>query len=120
MAPRSRLLDLERHDVLFFYGAYHHGEQPASVATHHTLVFWPVFLVAALHLHLVAPFPHAAVDAAACAGLYVACCFLLDRAARRPSSAGPTAVASRSTAQCTTKEGYTIEQHSEVRGDQDQ
>lgn len=111
MAPRSRLLDLETQDVLFFYGDL------VGVATH-AIVFWPVLLAAALILRLIAPLlPHAA---AACAGLYVACCFLLDRAARRPSSAGPTAVASRSTAQCTTKEGYTIEQHSEVRGDQDQ
>jgi hypothetical protein len=101
MAPRSRFLDPERDDVLFFYGAYHHGsEQPTSVAaTTHTLVFWPVFLVAALLLHLAAPFSHAA---AVCAGLYVACCFLVDRAAWQPPSfAGETAAAtSRRTARC--------------------
>jgi hypothetical protein len=115
MAPRSRFLDLERDDVLFFYGAYHHhGEQPTSVAaTTHTLFFWPVFPVAALLLHLAAPFPHAA---AVCAGLYVACCFLLSAPRRPPPSsfAGPTAaVPSRRTAQCmTTYAGCTIEHNS--------
>lgn len=83
MAPRGRLLDLERDDVLFFYGEYHQSGH-SSAATH-ALVLWPVFLVAALLLHLMAPFPHAA---AVCAVLYVAYCFLLDLAAR-PSSAGP-------------------------------
>ncbi|CAN6238436.1 unnamed protein product [Urochloa humidicola] len=79
MAPRSRLLDLETHDVLIFYG----GDDRASVATH-SIVFWPVFLAAvALLLHLAAPFTHAA--AATCAGLYGAYCFLLDHAARRRS-----------------------------------
>ncbi|XP_039846876.1 uncharacterized protein LOC120706321 [Panicum virgatum] len=79
MAPRSRLLDLERHD-----GAYPRSDDAGAAA--HALVFWfwPIFLVAALLLllllHLVAPFPHAA---AVCAGLYVvAYCFLLNRAAR--------------------------------------
>ena len=84
MAPRSRLLDLERHD-----GAYPRSDDAGAAA--HALVFWfwPIFLVAALLLllHLVAPFPHAA---AVCAGLYVvAYCFLLYRAVR-PSSAGCT------------------------------
>ncbi|CAL5021260.1 unnamed protein product [Urochloa decumbens] len=90
MAPRSRLLDLETHDVLIF----HYGDDDsASVATH-AIVFWPVFLAAvALLLHLAVLFPHAA---GACAGLYGAYCFLLDRAGRRrsrPSSAGPPAPA---------------------------
>ncbi|KAJ1279687.1 hypothetical protein BS78_04G173700 [Paspalum vaginatum] len=93
MAPRSRLLDLERHDVLCFYGTYHHhgdGDNNSSVATStHAIVFWPVFLLAALVLHIVAPLPHAA---AVCAALYVAYCFfVLDRAAwarLRPSTAG--------------------------------
>ncbi|CAN6238435.1 unnamed protein product [Urochloa humidicola] len=112
MAPRRRLLDLERHDVLCFYGAYHsRSDNQTSVSTH-TLVIWPVFLlVAALLLHLVAPFPHAA---AVCAGLYVAYCFILDRAARPPSSAGPAAApSSRPTAQCimTKKVGDKIEQN---------
>ncbi|CAL4968618.1 unnamed protein product [Urochloa decumbens] len=111
MAPRSRLLDLERDDVLFFYGSYYHrsNDDQASVSAH-TLVFWPVFLVAALVLHLVAPFPHAA---AVCAGLYFAYyCFLLDRAARPPSSAGPAAPQSRPAMQCMKKAGYKIEQNS--------
>ncbi|KAG2659342.1 uncharacterized protein LOC120706328 [Panicum virgatum] len=86
MAPRSRLLDLETHDVLFFYGGDCHYGDCAGVAARAV-----VFLAAALLLHLVAPLPHAT---AACAGLYGAYCFLLDRAARRPrsrscSSAGP-------------------------------
>ncbi|CAL4887093.1 unnamed protein product [Urochloa decumbens] len=87
MAPRSRFLDLETHDVLIF----HYGDDDsASVATH-AILFWPVFLAAAaLLLHIAALFPQAA--AAACAVLYGAYCFRLDRAARRrsrPSSAGP-------------------------------
>ena len=50
-----------------------------------------VFLAAALLLHLVAPFRHAA---AACGGLYGAYCLLIDRTTRQPrsrssSSAGP-------------------------------
>jgi hypothetical protein len=80
MAPRGRLLDLERYDVLFFYGddgAYHQSDR-VSVATY-GIVFWPVFVVAALLLHLIVPFPHAA---AVCGALYVAYCFLLDRAAQ--------------------------------------
>ncbi|CAN6252064.1 unnamed protein product [Urochloa humidicola] len=107
MAPRSRLLDLERYDVPFFYGAYHCSDD--SVSTH-TLVFWPVlFLVAALLLHLAAPFPHAA---AVCVGLCVAYCFLLDRAARPPSSARPAPPSSRPATQ-TKKAGYNkIEQDS--------
>ncbi|RLM78449.1 uncharacterized protein C2845_PM12G18360 [Panicum miliaceum] len=108
MAPRSRFLDLERHDALFFYGAYHRSDDAGAGAATHALVFWPVFLVAALLLHLVAPFPHAA---AVCAGIYVAYCFLLDRAARA-SSAGPAAAPSRPTAQCVTRAGYTIGQDS--------
>ncbi|RLN07775.1 uncharacterized protein C2845_PM11G09070 [Panicum miliaceum] len=107
MAPRSRFLDLERHDVLFFYGAYHISDDAGAAAF--ALVFWPVFLVAALLLHLIAPFPHAA---AVCAGIYVvAYCFLLDRAARA-SSAGPAAAPSRPTDQCMTKARYTIGQDS--------
>jgi hypothetical protein len=89
MAPRGRLLDLERYDVLFFYGddgAYHQSDR-VSVATY-GIVFWPVFLVAALLLHLIAPFPHAA---AVCGALYVAYCFLLDRAAQ--ASSWPSAAA---------------------------
>ncbi|OEL17601.1 hypothetical protein BAE44_0021380 [Dichanthelium oligosanthes] len=103
MAPRSRLLDLETHDVLFFHGAYHHNGNRVSVATTHAIVFWPVFLAAALLLHLIAPFPHAA---AVCAGLYGTYCFLLDRAARGrswSSSAGPPAAPS-----CATTTGCVI------------
>ncbi|XP_034598759.1 uncharacterized protein [Setaria viridis] len=86
MAPRSRLLDLETQDVLFFYGDL------VGVATH-AIVFWPVLLAAALILRLIAPLlPHAA---AACAGLYVAYRFLLHRAARSlSSSAGSPAAPS--------------------------
>jgi len=87
MAPRSRLLDLERDDVLSFNGAYDRSDDVGATA--HALVFWHIFLVVAalLFLHLVAPFPHAA---AVCTGLYVvAYCFLLYRAVR-PSSAGCT------------------------------
>ncbi|OEL24712.1 hypothetical protein BAE44_0014268 [Dichanthelium oligosanthes] len=107
MAPRRRLLDLERDDVPFFYGAYHHNSYNVSVATH-TLVFWPVFLVAALLLHLIAPFQHVA---AVYAGLYFAYCFLLDRDARSSSARSPAAP-SRPTTQCVTKAGYSIEQNS--------
>ncbi|CAL5021263.1 unnamed protein product [Urochloa decumbens] len=111
MAPRSRLLDLERDDVLFFYGSYNRSSDDQASVSAHTLVFWPVFLVAALLLHLVAPFPHAA---AVCAGLCAVYCFLLDRAARPPSSsAGPAAPPSRPAAPCMTKKaGYKIEQNS--------
>ncbi|XP_004952887.1 uncharacterized protein LOC101772465 [Setaria italica] len=86
MAPRSRLLDLETQDVLFFYGDL------VGVATH-AIVFWPVLLAAALILRLIAPLlPHAA---AACAGLYVAYRFLLHCAARSlSSSAGSPAAPS--------------------------
>jgi hypothetical protein len=53
-----------------------------------------VFVVAALLLHLIAPFPHAA---AICGVLYVAYCFLLDRAAQAStsSSSRPSAAACR-------------------------
>jgi hypothetical protein len=62
MAPRSRLLDLETQDVLFFNGDL------VGVATH-AIVFWPVLLAAALLLHLIAPLlPQAA---AVYAGLYL-------------------------------------------------
>ncbi|CAN6244852.1 unnamed protein product [Urochloa humidicola] len=105
MAPRGRLLDLERHDVPFFYGAYHCSDDQASLSTH-TLVFWPVFfLAAALLLHLAAPFQHATT---VCAGFCVAYFFLFNRAVR-PLSFAP----SRPTAQCMTKKaGYKIEQNS--------
>jgi hypothetical protein len=108
MAPRSRLLDLERHDVLFFYGdgAYHQSESVVVL----------VVVVAALLLLLVAPFPHAA---AVCGALYVAYCFLLDRAAKASSSSSswpstataalPAADASRPTTRGTVA-GYTIVQ----------
>ena len=100
MAPRGRLLDLERHDVLFFYGddgAYdHHQSDRVSVATY-GIVLWPVFLVAVLLLHLIAPFPHAA---AVCGVLYVAYCFLLDRAAQ--ASSWPSATAAMPPAACRT------------------
>ncbi|KAF8693567.1 hypothetical protein HU200_038970 [Digitaria exilis] len=103
MAPRGRLLDLERDDVLFFSGDYHQSGH-SSVATH-ALVFWPAFVVAALLLHLMAPFRHAA---AVCAVLYVTYCFLLDRAAR-PSYAWPAAA----THQCTKMAAaYTVEKNS--------
>ncbi|PWZ21864.1 hypothetical protein Zm00014a_017617 [Zea mays] len=112
MAPRSRLLDLEKHDVLFFYGdGAYHMSQRVSVATR-AIAFWPVFLVAALLLHLIAPFPHAA---AVCGALYV---FLLDRAAQASCSsswpstatAAPTAEASRPTTRSTAA-GYTVVQN---------
>ncbi|CAD6250574.1 unnamed protein product [Miscanthus lutarioriparius] len=93
MAPHGRLLDLDRHDVLLFFygdGAYRQSDR-VSVATY-GIVFWPVFLVAALLLHLIVPFPHAA---AVCGALYVAYCFFLDRAAQASSSSSsrPSAAA---------------------------
>ncbi|KAG0533559.1 hypothetical protein BDA96_04G203600 [Sorghum bicolor] len=118
MAPRSRLLDLERHDVLFFYGdgAYHHHHQSdrVSVATY-GIVFWPVFLVAALLLKLIVPFPHAAA-AAVCWALYVAYCFLLNRAAQASSSSSSAAVPPAEPSRPTTRgsvAGYMIEQRSQ-------
>ncbi|XP_066327716.1 uncharacterized protein [Miscanthus floridulus] len=118
MAPRGRLLDLERHDVLFFYGDYHQSDR-VSVATY-GIVFWPVFLVAALLLHLIAPFPHAA---AVCGALCVAYCFLLYRAgaaqASSSSSSWPSTAAAVPPAEpCrpTTRSkvaGYMIEQKSQ-------
>nr|CAB3450167.1 unnamed protein product [Digitaria exilis] len=104
MAPRSRLLDLETEDVLFVYG------DCISVATH-AIVFWPVFfLAAALLLHLVAPFPHAA---AVCAGLYGAYCFFLDRAALPTSSKSSFfAVGGAHASTQRMMAGYTIEQDS--------
>ncbi|KAF8653040.1 hypothetical protein HU200_062478 [Digitaria exilis] len=108
MAPRGRLLDLERDDMLFFSGDYHQSSD-SSVATH-ALVFWPVFLVAAVLLRLMAPFRHAA---AVCAVLYVAYCFLLDRAAARPSPVAPAAATCRPTThQCTKMAACTVEKSS--------
>jgi hypothetical protein len=105
MAPRSRLLDLEKQDVLFLYGDL------VGVATH-AILFWPVFLAAALLLRLVAPFPHAA---AVCAGLYSAYWFLLYRAARTgspPSSAGPPPAPSHtSSRRMMASQAYTIGQN---------
>ena len=77
------------------------------------LISWPIFLVAALLLHLIASFPHAA---AICSELHiVACCFLLDRKTRTStlrSSTGLQPASSRRTAQCTMKANYTIGQYS--------
>ncbi|KAF8653039.1 hypothetical protein HU200_062477 [Digitaria exilis] len=106
MAPRSRLLDLETEDVLFVYG------DCISVATH-AIVFWPIFfLAAAMLLHLVAPFPHAA---AVCAGLYGAYCFFLDRAALPTSSKSSSLPSPAAPSHSSTRRmvaGYTIEQDS--------
>ena len=57
MAPRSRLLDLERDDVLSFYGAYDRSDDVGATA--HSLVFWHIFLVVAalLFLHPRRPVP---------------------------------------------------------------
>jgi hypothetical protein len=98
MAPRSRLLDLERHDVLSFYGggAYHQSASASAWPPTATGSFsGPIdFLVAALLLHLVVPFPHAA---AVCGALYVAYCFLLDRSAQ--VSSWPSAAAAMPSAE---------------------
>ncbi|RLM80460.1 hypothetical protein C2845_PM12G18370 [Panicum miliaceum] len=93
MAPRSRLLDLETHDVdvpFFYGGACHYGDRVGAAARA------VVFLAAALLLRLVAPFRHAA---AACAGLYGAytASSSIDRAARPRSRSFPSGPASRAT-----------------------